>query len=154
MVVAMGTLLEWTCRIVQVEVKKVPVSPFTSLDAYGRFDSFTNLYNFRNRDLSPNAGVGQLGLGRWLEQDPAGYAAGDSNLYAEEMSNPVGGLDPYGTANEQRSLRTLTQSEVYRMFYGQQAPPPQEGEPGKPQGGQGLVVQAPAARLRNRPVRE
>jgi RHS repeat-associated protein len=54
----------------------------------GRLDSDTGLYHFRHRDYSPT-------LGRWLQQDPAGYV--DSmNLYALEKSNPVTATDPQG----------------------------------------------------------
>jgi RHS repeat-associated protein len=55
----------------------------------GRYDSTSGLYNFRNRDMSPS-------LGRWMEQDPIGYIAGDSNLYAFTAANPVGVTDPIG----------------------------------------------------------
>ncbi len=34
----------------------------------GRFDTAVGLYNFRHRDYSPS-------LGRWLQQDAAGYQA-------------------------------------------------------------------------------
>jgi RHS repeat-associated protein len=55
----------------------------------GRYDLGSGFYNFRNRDLSPT-------LGRWMEQDPAGYAAGDNNLYGEEGDGPTSNLDPSG----------------------------------------------------------
>jgi RHS repeat-associated protein len=57
----------------------------------GRLDSTTGLYNFRNRDYSPT-------LGRWMEQDPIGYGAGDSNLYGFEAGDPTGQSDPFGLA--------------------------------------------------------
>jgi RHS repeat-associated protein len=55
----------------------------------GRQDGLTGLYNFRNRDYSPV-------LGRWLEQDPLGFNAGDTNLYREEGNNPATNTDPSG----------------------------------------------------------
>jgi RHS repeat-associated protein len=55
----------------------------------GRYDTLSFQYNFRNRDLSPE-------LGRWMEQDPIGYAAGDSNLYDYEASAPPNITDPTG----------------------------------------------------------
>ncbi len=61
------------------------------LDQGGRFDATSGLYSFRNRDLSPT-------LGRWMEQDPIGYAAGDDNLYQEEGNSPTNGTDPLGLA--------------------------------------------------------
>jgi RHS repeat-associated protein len=40
----------------------------------GRYDTASGLYCFRYRDYSPT-------LGRWIQVDPLGYAAGDANLY-------------------------------------------------------------------------
>ncbi|HLJ97197.1 MAG TPA: RHS repeat-associated core domain-containing protein [Gemmataceae bacterium] len=55
----------------------------------GRFDTVSGLYNFRNRDFSPV-------LGRWLQQDPMAFAAGDNNLYGCLAENPLGADDPLG----------------------------------------------------------
>jgi RHS repeat-associated protein len=55
----------------------------------GRYDTTSGLYDFRNRDYSP-------ALGRWLQQDPIGYAGGTMNLYQMEESNPINRLDPLG----------------------------------------------------------
>jgi RHS repeat-associated protein len=52
-------------------------------------DSVTGLYYARNRNYSPT-------LGRWINQDPAGYING-ANTYQFVMSNPVGKTDPEGT---------------------------------------------------------
>src|SRR5262249_30234567 len=41
---------------------------------YERYSDAAGLYLFRNRDYSPT-------LGRWVEQDPAGYAGSGTNLY-------------------------------------------------------------------------
>jgi RHS repeat-associated protein len=35
-------------------------------------------------------------LGRWVSEDPMGYAAGDANLYRYVGNNPVNGVDPNG----------------------------------------------------------
>ena len=51
-------------------------------------DQVTGLYYARNRNYSPT-------LGRWINQDPAGYING-ANTYQFVMSNPVNGLDPMG----------------------------------------------------------
>ncbi len=51
-------------------------------------DPVTGLYYARNRNYSPT-------LGRWVNQDPAGYING-ANTYQFVMSNPVNGLDPMG----------------------------------------------------------
>lgn len=56
----------------------------------GRYDSITGLYHFRNRDYDP-------ALGRWIQQDPAGYVDGMS-LYQGLVSNPVNMIDPLGLA--------------------------------------------------------
>jgi RHS repeat-associated protein len=55
----------------------------------GRYDTASGLYNFRNRDYSPM-------LGRWLQQDPIGYAGGTADLYQMEGNNPIGRTDPSG----------------------------------------------------------
>lgn len=57
----------------------------------GRYDATSGLYDFRNRDYSPT-------LGRWLQQDPIGYAGGTSNLYQMEGDDPVDQTDPTGLA--------------------------------------------------------
>jgi RHS repeat-associated protein len=56
---------------------------------YTRFDDLSGLYNFRYRDLSPT-------LGRWLEQDPIGYVAGDNDLYGYVLDGPVNASDAAG----------------------------------------------------------
>jgi RHS repeat-associated protein len=55
----------------------------------GRLDTTTGLYGFRHRDLSPT-------LGRWIEVDPQGFGAGDTNLYRDLGNNPEKGTDPTG----------------------------------------------------------
>ncbi len=55
----------------------------------GRYDFVIGLYNFRNRDLSPT-------LGRWIQNDPLGFGAGDSNFYRDVTNNPTLFLDPLG----------------------------------------------------------
>ena len=54
----------------------------------GFVDSATGLILFQRRLYSP-------ALGRWLQQDPAGYVDG-ANLYQMEGSNPVNAVDPGG----------------------------------------------------------
>ena len=51
-------------------------------------DPVTGLYYARNRNYSPS-------LGRWINQDPAGYING-ANSYQFVESNPVGNVDPWG----------------------------------------------------------
>jgi RHS repeat-associated protein/uncharacterized delta-60 repeat protein len=67
----------------------------------GRYDSFTGLYHFRNRDYDPT-------LGRWISQDPAGYVDG-LNGYLGFGGNVTARLDPLGLQNitrESPELRT------------------------------------------------
>jgi RHS repeat-associated protein len=55
----------------------------------GRYDNATGLYSFRNRDYSP-------ALGRWLEKDPLGFDAGDTNIYRFVGNRPINATDPTG----------------------------------------------------------
>ena len=52
-------------------------------------NTFTGLYDARNRDYSPT-------LGRFIEPDPIGFQAGDSNFYRFVGNGPVGRNDPMG----------------------------------------------------------
>jgi RHS repeat-associated protein len=70
-----------------------------------RYEAVIGLYDARHRHLSPS-------LGRWVEVDPLGFAAGDTNLYRLEGNQPTSTLDPSGlegwkpviTAPELKSL--------------------------------------------------
>jgi RHS repeat-associated protein len=55
----------------------------------GERDAQTGLYQFRNRIYSPT-------LGRWMQVDPIGYAAGDVNLYGYVGNNGVNLSDAIG----------------------------------------------------------
>src|SRR5262249_31939679 len=55
----------------------------------GRYDTNTGLYNFRHRDYSP-------ALGRWISQDPLGFATSEVNLYRYVVNNPTNHVDPSG----------------------------------------------------------
>ena len=55
----------------------------------GRYDSATGQYNFQRRDYSPT-------LQRWIEQDPLGYDAGDSDFYRYVGNGPTNLTDPTG----------------------------------------------------------
>jgi RHS repeat-associated protein len=52
-------------------------------------NTFTGLYDARNRDYSPT-------LGRFIEPDPIGFQAGDNNFYRFVGNRPVGRNDPLG----------------------------------------------------------
>jgi RHS repeat-associated protein len=54
-----------------------------------RYDATIGLYYARNRDYSPT-------LGRWLQQDPIRFQAGDLNLYRMEFNRPATSHDPTG----------------------------------------------------------
>ncbi|MCX5688377.1 MAG: RHS repeat-associated core domain-containing protein, partial [Planctomycetota bacterium] len=61
-----------------------------NLPLYGGYwwDAALNLYHVRHRVYDPR-------LGRWLQRDPLGYAAG-SNLYSYVMNQPGRFVDPLG----------------------------------------------------------
>lgn len=67
-----------------------------------RYDSETGLYYFKMRYYSPK-------LGRFLQADPIGYAAG-SNLYAYVGNSPVSAVDPMGL------FTTTTTSWTYQVY--------------------------------------
>jgi len=54
-----------------------------------RYDAGSVLYDSRYRVRRPT-------LGRWLQPDPIGFAAGDNNFYRDEGNGPTNGLDPAG----------------------------------------------------------
>jgi RHS repeat-associated protein len=66
---------------------------FTNFFQGARFDSTTGLDNFRNREYSPT-------LGRWIQNDPLSYAAGDSNTYRALGNAPAATTDPLGLRAE------------------------------------------------------
>ncbi|MFM0560210.1 RHS repeat-associated core domain-containing protein [Paraburkholderia sediminicola] len=55
----------------------------------GRENDGTGLYYYRNRYYSP-------ATGRFISEDPIGWASGQSNAYAYVNGNPVSLHDPYG----------------------------------------------------------
>ncbi len=57
----------------------------------GRLDAATGLYTFEHRDFTPE-------LGRWLEQDPLGFGAQDTNFYQFVADGPGNSTDPVGLA--------------------------------------------------------
>jgi len=68
-------------------------------------DPVTGLYYARNRNYSPS-------LGRWINQDPAGYING-ANTYQFVMSNPVGNVDPWGTGTPTGGLPPSQWNKVH-----------------------------------------
>ena len=49
----------------------------------------TGLYYYRNRWYDPETG-------RFISEDPIGFAGGDVNLYGYVGNNPYGYIDPFG----------------------------------------------------------
>jgi RHS repeat-associated protein len=70
-----------------------PVRLGTVTDRFGytgkEYDEAVNLQYNQNRYLD-------VGLGRWLTQDPLGFAAGDTNLYRYVANSPTNFTDPSG----------------------------------------------------------
>jgi RHS repeat-associated protein len=58
-----------------------------------RIDAATGLYHMDWRDYSAS-------LGRWLNPDPSGFPAGDTNLYRSFADNPSANGDPTGLQRE------------------------------------------------------
>ncbi|MBK8812782.1 MAG: RHS domain-containing protein [Acidobacteria bacterium] len=68
------------------------------------YDDFTGLHYYRARWYDGN-------LGRFISEDPIGFAAGDVNLYGYVGNGPLGAVDPSGlTGNEVLAVtQTITQ---------------------------------------------
>jgi len=62
-------------------------------------------YDFRNRILSPT-------LGRWLTNDPLGFAAGDVNFYSILKNNPINSLDPFGLIDWEKVFDYLKKTKT------------------------------------------
>jgi RHS repeat-associated protein len=88
------------------------------------FDADVGLQNNRARWYDP-------ATGRWLSQDPIGFAAGDANLYRYVGNGPTGATDPTGLYNEAGHFFTVylvalaagkRPSEAFRLAYYSQLP--------------------------------
>ncbi len=73
---------DWTTRVSSLFA-------WNYLHQGGRYDGTSGLYHFRNRDYSAN-------LGRWVQTDPLGFEAGDTNLYRYVQNSPLTWNDPSG----------------------------------------------------------
>ena len=63
----------------------------------GRENDLTGLYYYRARYYSP-------ALGRFISQDPIGWAAGQTNGYAYVGGNPLSNIDPDGLASKNPNI--------------------------------------------------
>jgi RHS repeat-associated protein len=70
-----------------------------------RVEAATGLAAARNRDYSPI-------LGRFIERDPIGFAAGDNNLYRFVGNAPIGKTDPSGLCELVGAAPALTVSGI------------------------------------------
>jgi RHS repeat-associated protein len=66
-----------------------PATPWSHLFQGLKFTDVTGLASVRNRDYSAS-------LGRFIELDPLGFAAGDNNWYRFVGNSPTGKTDPSG----------------------------------------------------------
>ena len=69
----------------EVETVEQPFG-FTGRD----YDEAVNLYQYRARAYDPETG-------RFIQEDPKGFAGGDLNLYRYVLNNPNNSVDPSGT---------------------------------------------------------
>ncbi len=75
------------------------------------WDSETGLYYFRARYYNP-------AIGRFINNDPAGFGAGDANLYRYVNNDPIDATDASGLGAEPRSLdlRPKTVGQLRRQL--------------------------------------
>ncbi|MEP6016980.1 MAG: collagen-binding domain-containing protein [Paracoccaceae bacterium] len=74
------------------------------------FDDETGLYYYRARHYDP-------ALGRFLQSDPIGFAAGDLNLYAYTWNDPQNWTDPSGlTSTSEKSVLTNLAARSTQAF--------------------------------------
>jgi RHS repeat-associated protein len=74
----------------QWQTQSSSASDWIYLHQGGRRDETTGRYHFRYRDYD-------AAMGRWLQNDPIGFAGRDINLYRYLGNNPTNALDPQGT---------------------------------------------------------
>jgi len=91
----------------------------------GRFDSITQLYEFRARDLSPI-------LGSWLETDPISYDSQDTNLYRYVNNDPTTSVDPQGSRPSRPPIVVFPPFPILGVRYGNFCGPFSPPGPGSP----------------------
>jgi RHS repeat-associated protein len=75
----------------------------------GRLESPAGLYVFEHRDSSPT-------LGRWVQNDPLGFGAGDNSLYRFTANNPINGTDPSGQSPKDSLLKYQYLAQLKRAL--------------------------------------
>jgi RHS repeat-associated protein len=86
----------------------------------GRYEAAVGLYHFRMREYSAT-------LGRWVQVDPIGFAAGDANYYVYVLNGPTTNTDPSGLVPSDP-----LNAELDRIF--QRGTPTSQGSVGYRQG--------------------
>jgi len=77
--------------------------------AGGIYDQHTKLTRFGARDYDP-------GTGRWTAKDSIGFAAGNANLYAYAIGDPINFVDPDGYSEVslvEKIYKFLTEGDKY-----------------------------------------
>ncbi len=84
-------------------------------DSYGNLESETNaavdcLFGYTGRQFDEATGLQNnlnrwydAATGRWLSEDPIGFAGGDANLYRYCGNSPAGSIDPDGLETRERT---------------------------------------------------
>jgi RHS repeat-associated protein len=72
------------------------------------FDAETGNYDYRNRQLRPSSG-------RFIESDPMGFSAGDTNLYRYVFNSPTNLVDNSGNSAKEDLYSLIT---AYRLRHG------------------------------------
>ncbi|XZE36951.1 RHS repeat-associated core domain-containing protein [Pirellulaceae bacterium SH501] len=104
-------------------------------DAFGNVVSETDaaiafLYGFTGRERDEESGLNyhraryyDTATGRWLSNDPIGFAAGDTNIQRYVGNNPVNYVDPSGLVGEPIEVSISIDVDSGGMW----SPPPQQG---------------------------
>jgi len=68
-------------------------------------ESFPNFYTYTGREWDADAGLYYYrarwydpAIGRFMSEDPIGFAGGDANLFRYVLNGPINGVDPSGLA--------------------------------------------------------
>jgi len=98
-------------------------------------ESFANAYTYTGREWDADAGLYYYrtrwydpAVGRFMSEDPIGFAGGDTNLFAYVLNNPVSWVDPLGLARgDWWDLRTYVALAFSTSVAGQGATTSTEG---------------------------